>query len=438
MKSTSPTGNDMIQFFSSTSYNGIPSRVSSNFQRNFGLGLGFNSPKNDPQKVITLSTKVTNDISRYTMNNTKPNGILERKSSRTTPEATPKNSPYMSSSLVVRADPSTASMSNMYKTAESRGSSADKRKHGDSSPGINSKQTPVYRPSSSRGGQENLRKELGYSVKSKKLEINTVSDSENIAGPIRSRSTKNQETSQNFLSGTIKKNSPPQYQFDGPYKLLTSATPPNKHAPAIAFSHKTQTEPNEERGLRGSSAKKSKGTIDRPFGGSAVYGSTTATRDSSKERESVNGQEKERQKITLNGNRKIGFSSNGQLKYTTLGQGKGVIKANNFFSSSASNWGQTISGSDKNKAMPGIEDLTKSANFEKKALIKTQDLRQSLRFSEKKETKTYKNYASEVSEENKQQKNQENGDEITKQVSLQSFVTKVNQGTPFLLPFFLL
>ena len=428
MKSTSPTGNDMVQYFSSTAYNGIPSRVTSNFQRNFGLGLGFNSPKNDPQKVITLSTKVTGDISRYSMQGNKPNGILERKSSRTTPDATPKGSPYMSSSLV-RADPSSPGISNTYKPAESRGSSADKRKNGNSSATMHSssKQTPVYRPSSSRGGQESLRKELGHSVKSKKLEINTNNNSENIVGPIRSRSTKNQETSQNFLNnGTIKKNNVP---FDSTYKLLTSATPPNRHAPTIAFSHKTKTEPNEERGLRGSSALKSKqGTINRPFGGSAVYSSTTATRDSSKERESVSGQEREKQKITLNGNRKIGFSSNGQLKYTTLGQGQGVIKANNFFSSSASNWGHTVSGRDKNKpdykANAGVQDLTKSANFEKKSSIKTQDLRQSLRFPEKKGTQNYK-----ASEENKQQKNQENEDtELPKQVSLQSFVTKVNQG----------
>ena len=438
MKSTSLTANDMAQYYSSTSYNATPSRVTSNFQRNFGLGLGFNSPKNEPQKVITLSTKVTNDISRYTMQNGKPNGILERKSSRTTPETSPKHTPFMSNSAVVRAEPNSATLSNMYRTTESRGNSSDKRKNGDSSATLHNKQTPVYRPSSSRGSQETLRKELSNSVKAKKLEINTVNDSENIHGTIRSRSTKNTETAQNFLSGTIKKNNVAQYSIDGTYKLLTTATPPNKHAPAIAFSNKTRTEPNEERGLRGSSALKSKnGTIDRPFGGSAVY-SNAATRDSSKERESVNGQEREK-KITLNGNRKIGFSSNGQLKYTTLGQGQGVIKSNNFFSSSASNWNHPSSAKNKldYKGLSGQEDLTKSANFEKKASIKTQDLRQSLRFSEKKESQQgSRPYTKESSVENKQQKNQENEDnekELPKQTSLNSFVTKVNQGNSFFL-----
>jgi len=397
MKSSSPNSTDMAQFFTTNNHSAVPTRVNSNFQRNFGIGLGFNSPKNDTQKSITLSTRVTNDIPRYNPpKDAKTSGILDRKSSRVTPDSTPKNSNYMTSSLVGKPEPSsaaTATSTNSRTTAQSRGSSADKRRTTNNGNAYSpSKMTPSYQPSSSRALQESLRRELGYSSKVKNLEIETKQDALRAPGSVRSQSTKNQEKnqspsqsqSQNFFSGSIKKNVP-QYNFEGSFKLLTS-TPPNR----IGYSYKNNTEPNEVlksanslRNSQGPMNSTSKQQQQQPLGGSAVFLGGAGTRAASRDRESIGDGEKDKAPVGFSVNRKIGFSNNGQLQYTNLSQG--VIKSNNFFSSSATNWAKNSNNKEKSSPVKPKNDqeLTRSANFEKKSAstTKVQDLRASLRIN---------------------------------------------------------
>jgi len=421
----------MPQFFSTANHSAVSTRSNSNLQRNFGIGLGFNSPKNDTQKTITLSTRVTNDIPRYVPSNNKTTGILDRKSSRTTPDATPKTSNYMSSSLVAKAEPNsaaTAASTNSYKTVESRGSSADKRRTTNNTSNFSpSKPAPSYQPSSSRTLQESLRRELGYGSKVKNLEIDTKNDVVRAPGSVRSQSTKNQEKSpnqsHNFFSGSIKRNIPQQFQ-------------------GLGSSYKNNTEPNEDRnfmkpstpsgGLKSSQVLSSHSKLQQqqPLGGSAVFLSATSTRNASRDRESIGSQEgeKERAPVGFSGNRKIGFSSNGQLQYTNLSQG--VIKSNNFFSSSATNWAKGINNKEKSPVKAtNHEDLTRSAVFEKKT-AKVQDLRASLRINtDTNETSGSKlRTPSAKARENSQPKEKEKDEGTAQKTSLDSFITKVGRG----------
>jgi len=448
MKSSSPNPTDMAQFFTTNNHSAVPTRVNSNFQRNFGIGLGFNSPKNDTQKSITLSTRVTNDIPRYNPpKDVKTSGILDRKSSRVTPDSTPKNSNYMTSSLVGKPEPSsaaTATSTNSRTTAQSRGSSADKRRTTNNGNAYSpSKMTPSYQPSSSRALQESLRRELGYSSKVKNLEIETKQDALRAPGSVRSQSTKNQEKnqspsqsqSQNFFSGSIKKNVP-QYNFEGSFKLLTS-TPPNR----IGYSYKNNTEPNEVlksanslRNSQGPMNSTSKQQQQQPLGGSAVFLGGAGTRAASRDRESIGDGEKDKAPVGFSLNRKIGFSNNGQLQYTNLSQG--VIKSNNFFSSSATNWAKNSNNKEKSSPVKPKNDqeLTRSANFEKKSAstTKVQDLRASLRINT---TDSNDNAGSgdklrtnSSTRENENKKEKERDDSAQK-TSLDSYITKVGRGS---------
>jgi len=354
----------------------------------------------------------------------------------------------MSSSLVAKAEPNsaaTAASTNSYKTVESRGSSADKRRTTNNTSNFSpSKPAPSYQPSSSRTLQESLRRELGYGSKVKNLEIDTKNDVVRAPGSVRSQSTKNQEKSpnqsHNFFSGSIKRNIP-QYTFEGSFKLLTS-TPPNRQFQGLGSSYKNNTEPNEDRnfmkpstpsgGLKSSQVLSSHSKLQQqqPLGGSAVFLSATSTRNASRDRESIGSQEgeKERAPVGFSGNRKIGFSSNGQLQYTNLSQG--VIKSNNFFSSSATNWAKGINNKEKSPVKAtNHEDLTRSAVFEKKT-AKVQDLRASLRINtDTNETSGSKlRTPSAKARENSQPKEKEKDEGTAQKTSLDSFITKVGRG----------
>jgi len=172
----------------------------------------------------------------------------------------------------------------------------------------------------------------------------------------------------------------------------------------------------------------------QPLGGSAVFLSATSTRNASKDRESIGPQdgEKERAPVGFSGNRKIGFSSNGQLQYTNLSQG--VIKSNNFFSSSATNWAKGINGKEKSPVKAtNHEDLTRSAVFEKKT-AKVQDLRASLRINtDSNETSSSKlRTPSAKARENSQPKEKEKEENGSAQKSgLDGYITKVGRGKNF-------
>jgi len=170
------------------------------------------------------------------------------------------------------------------------------------------------------------------------------------------------------------------------------------------------------------------------MGGSAVFPGGAGTRAASKDRESIGSNDGEKAPVGFSVNRKIGFSNNGQLQYTNLSQG--VIKSNNFFSSSASNWAKN---KEKSPTKPkNDEDLTRSAVFEKKN-AKVQDLRASLRIntdSNDSGKKVRTNSAlRETENKNKPQTPQtkeKQRDDSAQKVgppSLDNYITKVGRGT---------
>lgn len=438
MRSSLSPSNENFQLYPTPSYASVTPKISSSFRGSFGLGLGFNSPKNEGQKVITLSTRVSTDIQRNVQRSERAGIIVDRKAARMNSD--PQAKPTQGSLSVSKTNnPSTENLSGSGRIVDNRGGSVPRKKDPPSYQALSAnRQLFPYQSIGSVNMQDSFRRELGYSPKNRNLEVET--EVEIIRNPVelKTQSSKNAETNLYALNTSPKKILRPQFTLERPSRLATSTTTPTGgQGNSFAFGQ-MQTEPTEERHPFSTTIFKTKSeSATKPVGGSVFFGSI-ANREPSREK----GKVSDRDKVMITGNRKIGFSSNGQLKYTNPSQG--VIKANNFFTNSS---GSSISGivnkerllnqqprPDYNMATGGISPV-RPGTSERKVFGRTQtEFTGALKSTEVRQAFEHRKATSEFKDsEPSDYKGRDQDDSPSiKKPSLQGFVTKVNKGIKIL------
>ena len=433
MKIASPSVNDGIQIYSSVPYTSTLFKQSSGVPKNFGLGLGFNSPKNEAHRMITLSTRVTTDINRPQTRFEKTNGVYELKNSKLTLESSSKGgSVALTSSAVQLETPKNDKASHLRNN--SQGAFSHKKKSSDSTTASNgSKHQSSYKRSSSQVFQGGAKIEQ-TNINPRELKINTEVDAgiDVIIPSTKVQSTKNQYSSELSSTGSARISKPTRRILDGPVRLLTSSNQSDWTLDGLSIGKKMQTAPNDDRietspGI----SKNSKQEIYRKATGNADFYSTyVSNRGQSRERSN----DLQKEKASPSGDRRIGFTNNGQLQYSNRGQG--VIKSNTFFTNTGNSWFSSVNATREKpttqspkydyKTPNTKEGTTRPASTEKRLLTK-QDSQQkpSKSISGKYEAQTHRVNTFEADEESKQEKENKTP---SKEASLQSFVTKVNKG----------
>lgn len=433
--SLSPSSEN-FQLYPTPSYTSVTPKISSSFRGTFGLGLGFNSPKNEGQKVITLSTRVSTDIQRNVQRSERAGIIVDRKAARMNPDSQTK--PTQGSLSVSKTNnPSTENLSGSGRIVDNRGGSVPRKKDPPSYQAISSnRQLFPYQNVGSVNMQDSLRREQGYPPKNRNLELET--EMEVLRNPVelKTQSSKNAETNLYTLTNSPKKVMRTQFTLDRPSRLATSTTPTGGQSGTFGYGQLTQTEPAEGRAPLSTMIVKNKSeSATKPVGGTMFLSGVSVNREPSREK----GRASERDKIMITGNRKIGFSSNGQLKYTNPSQG--VIKANNFFTNTSGSSINSIVNKERllNQAQrPEYNNIANNVTIpqrpgtsDRKVFGRTQtEFTGALRSAEVRQAFEHRKATSELKDSEPsdfKDRTQDDSPSI-KKPALQSFVTKVNKG----------